>query len=48
MMISIDCGAVEDTLEIATFSRVHAALDWLIYNDQRTMIFNVPVDIVTR
>lgn len=31
-LLSIDCDAVEDALEIATFSKAQTELDWLVYN----------------
>lgn len=31
-LLSIGCDAVEDALEVATFSKAQSELDWLVYN----------------
>lgn len=37
-LLSIDCDAVEDTLEVATFSKAQTELDWLVYNAPREYV----------
>ncbi|MBT9812441.1 hypothetical protein GPL26_22840 [Enterocloster citroniae] len=37
-VLSVDCDAVEDALEIATFSKVQTELDWLVYNAPRDYV----------
>lgn len=37
-MVAMDCDAVEDSLEIATFSKAQTELDWLVYNAPRDYV----------
>lgn len=37
-LLSIDCDAVENAIEIATFSNAQTELDWLVYNAPRDYV----------
>lgn len=37
-LLSIDCDAVEDAIEIATFSKEQTEPDWLVYNAPRDYV----------
>jgi len=37
-LLSIDCDAVEDALEISTFSKAQTELDWLVYNSPKDYV----------